>query len=114
MGFLDQDMFARVRVTKTEDLVFGGNHPNGIGVGTVREGYCFRVPRPGEALALWPRKIKRMGDVYSVFLTSHVTEFKLGEIRTENSVYVIEVESFTPDGVPFFEKMDPAVWKPKE
>jgi hypothetical protein len=55
-----------------------------------------------------------MGDVYSVFMTSHVTEFKLGEVRTENSVYSIEVESFTPDGVPFFEKMDPAVWKPKE
>jgi len=114
MGFLDRNMLAKVRVIKTQDLAFGGFHPNGVDVGYVREGFMHAFPQIGQELALWPGKIKRMGDVYSVFMTSPVIEFKLGEVQTENSVYSIEVEKYTEDGFPFFEKMDPAEWQPKE
>lgn len=41
--------FKNVRITKLDDLVFEGNHPNGINKGFTNEGFELNSPVIGEA-----------------------------------------------------------------
>lgn len=106
MTSFDSNTLYPVRMTKTY-CSFNGNHPNGINVGYVREGFMHRVPAIGEEFCIWPGKRRTFSDTWRVFRTSLVTEVKKGEIVTENGIYKLEVESLEPDGVPVYELFDP-------
>lgn len=102
----NREICSRVRIVKIKDSAFGGKHPNEIYEGFTREGFLFKVPRVGERMAILPSKLWKMDVLLEAFITSTVTEVKIGEIHTKNSIYSIEVENFDESGVPFFEKLD--------
>lgn len=88
----------RVRVKKVFDAVFNNDHPNKINEGYEKEGFIYEIPKVGDALWLWPNKMQKMGDHYSAFHTSYIKEFLPGKIITRNSVYEVQLESYTEDG----------------
>lgn len=69
----------KVRLTKLSDDTFGGNHPNGINEGYVKEGYEFSTPKVGERYYI------------GAFSTSPITEIiDKNNFKSTYSTYRIE------------------------
>lgn len=99
----DSNTLKRIRVEKLEDTAFLGDHPNGINVGYVREGFMYAVPHVGDNLILYPSKMMKFGEILSSFRTSSITKIEPGKIHTRNSVYAIFVEVLDEVGIPHWE-----------
>ena len=109
MGNKKEKVFARVKVEKMHDKLFNNEHPKGINEGYVREGFMFRLPTVGERFEVWPGKLPRIGDIYSMFSTSPVTELQDGGVlHTGNSIYNVQVEKANDDGYPYWAPLAPA------
>lgn len=77
----------RVVIEKTEDTKFKGEHPNGINVGYVLEGYMFQEPEVGKPVGV-------IGAHFRGIVTSTVQKVEKiptgWKVETQNSKYKIE------------------------
>jgi hypothetical protein len=103
----------KVKVTKIDDLKFGGKHPNGVDIGNIYEGYLMFEPAVKEPLLLVnPSTFPNLGALnfhHNVVLrTSLIVKIENDLIYTRNSIYKIET---TEPEVKLF--CIPVEWKSK-
>lgn len=74
----------KIRLTKIIDDAFEGNHPNGINVGYVKEGFISREPELGERFYIGASfstsPVTQLPDADGIFKTTYST-YKLETIE---------------------------------
>ena len=79
-----------VILQKIADNRFNGEHPNGVYVGNILEGYALYEAMIGEQLYLYPYHLPKM-DNHPKAWTSKILSFKDNIITTENSTYEVVI-----------------------
>jgi len=72
-----------VRITKIEDLVFNGNHPNGIDVDFEVKGYIKSLPEVGREMTCYTLR--------GGLVTTQVVATTRDTFTTLNSIYKLEI-----------------------
>jgi hypothetical protein len=85
-----------LKLTKQEDLKFGGNHPNNINKGYVLRGWCVNEPIIGEQLFLY---MSNSLAVTPNAWTSRLVNIDMENmiLETKNSKYSIEIDEDAED-----------------